>query len=543
MKLIGIVLSFWGYFFMMHRFARIRGPFVPVACLSGAGLILYWGALADVLPQTADLLLAGGLAGTACFLVFLLRGKICITRPDLFHLCFLTGAAVFAGLSLSMRLTHYDNFSHWAVIVKYLLGADRLPGADAGIVAFRDYPPGSSLLIYYVCRYAGHSRGIMLLAQNSLILACFYAVFGIVKERRRFLLYSFSGMGCAMLSYLNLTIRINNLLVDFLLPLMALASAAVSYRCREEPLKLCILQAVILGYTGIIKETGLFFAGTAGVYAFAEMIRGLACRALLIPSGSAVLSLGVLLPAAAWQIHLDTALAGFGRPVIPVAPEQYGRVAALFFRAALDPSDRAFQAVCLCAALSAGAVIYGRIRHGKWLRLTWILPAASLVTAGYYVGMLYMYLHFMPAEEALRMAGFERYACSAAVLYAGFLIMGATVDIEHSFAVDIDERGPYRAYSSPGAKRRYQYAVLVTMAVGINFLYSEYSGLQHIRSEYESSLPAQAERAVGDRWYAGAETDPHRYRIRAPDGAEQAAEWELRYIYRYFLWAEDVEAE
>lgn len=141
------------------------------------------------------------------------------------------------------------------------------------------------------------------------------------------------------------------------------------------------------------------------------------------------------------------------------------------------------------------------------------------------------------------MAGFERYACSAAVLYAGFLIMGATVDIEHSFAVDIDERGPYRAYSSPGAKRRYQYAVLVTMAVGINFLYSEYSGLQHIRSEYESSLPAQAERAVGDRWYAGAETDPHRYRIRAPDGAEQAAEGELRYIYRYFLWAEDVEAE
>lgn len=234
---------------------------------------------------------------------------------------------------------------------------------------------------------------------------------------------------------------------------------------------------------------------------------------------------------------------GSGRPVIPVAPEQYGRVAALFFRAALDPSDRAFQAVCLCAALSAGAVIYGRIRHGKWLRLTWILPAAGLVTAGYYVGMLYMYLHSMPAEEALRMAGFERYACSAAVLYAGFLIMGATVDIEHSFAVDIDERGPYRAYSSPGAKRRYQYAVLVTMAVGINFLYSEYSGLQYIRSEYESSLPAQAERAVGDRWYAGAETDPHRYRIRAPGGAEQAAEGELRYIYRYFLWVEDVEAE
>ena len=550
-----LILSFWGDLFILYRFVRIRSWFVPAVCMAGTGLILYWGVLADVLPQTADLLLACGLAGFFCFLAYSVRGKVRLSRPDLFHLCFFIGAAVFAGLSLTMRLTHYDNFSHWAVIVKYLLGADRLPGADAAIDAFRDYPPGSSLLIYYVCRYAGHSQGIMLLAQNSLILACFYAVFGIVKERRRFLLYSFLGMGCAMLSYLNLTVRINNLLVDFLLPLMALASAAASYRCREQPLKLCLVQAVLLGYTGIIKETGLFFAGAAGVYAFAEMMRGLTMpvqsltrpaqgkrrRALLIPFGSAVMLLGIMLPAAAWQVRLGTELAGYGRPVVPVRPEQYAQVAELFYRTALDPSDRAFQAVCLCAVLSAGAVIYGRIRLGKWWRLTWILPAASLAAAGYYAGMLYMYLHAMPADEALRLAGFKRYACSAAVLYAGFLIMGAAVDIEHSFAVGIDERGPCRAYSSPGAKRRYQYAVLVTMVVGINFLYSEYSGLLRIRDGYEESLPAQAEHAVGDRWYEGAETDRRPYRISVPDRESQAAEGELRYIYRYFLWAEDVE--
>ena len=42
----------------------------------------------------------------------------------------------------------------------------------------------------------------------------------------------------------------------------------------------------------------------------------------------------------------------------------------------------------------------------------------------YHVGMLYMYLYTMPAEEALRLAGFERYACSIMVLAAGRLIMG-----------------------------------------------------------------------------------------------------------------------
>src|SRR5699024_7301828 len=140
--------------------------------------------------------------------------------------------------------------------------------------------------------------------------------------------------------------------------------------------------------------------GVAGIYAFAEMVHGLMLparkrcrRALLIPFGSAVLSLGILLPSAAWRIHLDTDLAGFGRTVIPAEPEQYARVAELFLRAATDPSDRAFQAVFLCTALSVSAIIYGRIRLGKWWRLTWILPAVILVTAGYYAGMLYMYLY------------------------------------------------------------------------------------------------------------------------------------------------------
>ena len=115
----------------------------------------------------------------------------------------------------------------------------------------------------------------------------------------------------------------------------------------------------------------------------------------------------------------------------------------------------------------------------KW-RLGWILVSGIAVTVLYYAGMLYLYLFSMPAEEALRLAGFERYACSAAVLFAGSLIMGTTVDLEQSFAVDIDERGAYRAYSSPGAKRKYQWAVLGTVILGINFLYSEFNGLRSI---------------------------------------------------------------
>ena len=578
-----LFLSFPGYFFVVYRFGKVRKWFVPVVSMSGIGLVLFWGGLLNCLALTADLLLLGGVAGFAVFLVFFIRGEIHLPEGSLCGFCFVLGTMAFALLSLNLKMIHYDNFSHWALIVKYLLSADRFPGADSILIPFRDYPPGSSLFIYYVCRFAGHSQGMMILAQNSLIFACFYAVFGIVKERRRFLLYSFLGMGCAVLSYLNLTIRINNLLVDFLLPLLAMASLAVSWRYREEPERICFLQIILLGYTGIVKSTGIFFAGTAAAYALwilirterqnarkicggkseenvklhsrRKLFRDMRCRMGVILWG-ALMTAGSALPVLAWQHHLNTDLAGFegkfgqwltagaqqaaGDYGAPVGRELYGQVTEAFLKAAFDPSGRALQIIFLSLILAAGAVLYARFRMKKKWRLGWILVSGIAVTVLYYAGMLYLYLFSMPAEEALRLAGFERYACSAAVLFAGSLIMGMTVDLEQSFAVNIDERGAYRAYSSPGAKRRYQWAVLGTVILGINFLYSEFNGLRSIRAGYETSLPGQVERIAGDHWYENGETDTRKYLIVAPDENGQVSSGEVRYVCRYFLWAPDV---
>lgn len=60
---------------------------------------------------------------------------------------------------------------------------EELPGAETTMIPFRDYPPGVSLIIYYICRYAGHSQGMMLLAQNGVLFACFFALAG-PGERR-----------------------------------------------------------------------------------------------------------------------------------------------------------------------------------------------------------------------------------------------------------------------------------------------------------------------------------------------------------------------
>ncbi len=557
------VLSAWGYGFAVHRVLKIHAYFTPVFTMAGISLIVYAGGLFGALRPAAYLVLAGGLAGSAYFFCLLFRKKTGIRMPGFFGVCFGAVTLAFARLILHLKLLHYDNFSHWAAMVKYLLSANRFPGADTELVTFLDYPPGSSVFIYYVCLFLGRSQGVMLLAQTALIFACFLAVFGIVEERRRFLLYSFLAMGCAMLSYLNLTVRINNLLVDFLLPLLAMVSAACSYRCRRQIWQASLLSGVILGYLGIVKNTGLIFAA----FAFAPYLRnaffrkprgnregeegrpapkGTRWAAALLTAAAAVL------PYLLWQYHLGTALAGYEGKFsmsaaggtsgsVTVDPDLYGVIAGRFVKEALDLSGRAAQVFLLCNLAAAGAALFARLYLKRRWGLLRTLLLGDVMTVGYYAGILGLYLFSMPEEEALRLAGFERYACSIMVLFAGILFMRATVDMEHSFAVDIDEAGAYRAYLSPAAKRRYQYGVLVTFVVALNFIFSEYNGLAAVRREYGSTLPGKAEKIMGDRWYPDGTEDQRRYLVAVTDKGGQVTYGEAEYVSRYFLYAPDVD--
>ena len=108
-----LFLSFPGYFFVVYRFGKVRKWFVPVVSMSGIGLVLFWGGLLNCLALTADLLLLGGVAGFAVFLVFFIRGEIHLPEGSLCGFCFVLGTMAFALLSLNLKMIHYDNFSHW----------------------------------------------------------------------------------------------------------------------------------------------------------------------------------------------------------------------------------------------------------------------------------------------------------------------------------------------------------------------------------------------------------------------------------------------
>lgn len=540
--------SMWGWLFIVYRKGKIPILFVPVVTSVGISLFLYAGALTGMLNPSSWLVVGAGLLGFGFFIKNVAEKNVSFPAPTLFSVCFGSGILIFTVLTLGFRFEHYDNFSHWAMTVKSMLITDQLPDAGNQLVTFKNYPPGCAVFIYYVCKFLGNAQGVMLLAQNSILFSCFLAVFGIIKEKQRFLLYSFLGMGCSLLSYLNLTIRINNLLVDFLLPLLAMAAIAVVYQSRDSLWKTSLCTALILGFTCIVKNTGIVFAGFVLAYYIWNIGKKKGIAAWIKAVTVCMTVCLSLIPYAVWNLYVRCRFSGieqkfqlaFGKQEsLAVSKEQYGQITEEFVKAAFSISNRAILAFFLCNIAAVLAVLFVRIFLKKQWKLGRVLIVVDLMTIVYHIGILGLYLFSMPEEEAVRLAGFDRYACSIMVLAAGLLFMQATIDMEHSFAVRIEGNGTYRAFSSPAAKLRYQYMVLATMMIGVNFLYSEINGLLYIQSNYSQSLAGRMETLAGDRWQE--EEDQRKYLVAASDREGQVSNGEVFYVSRYFLNAPNVE--
>lgn len=81
--------------------------------------------------------------------------NISIKSFHLLDLCFLLGSLPFILLLTQEHLQHYDNFTHWAIIVKVLLTTNAFPTTANHLIEFSNYPIGTSSLIYYFARFWG----------------------------------------------------------------------------------------------------------------------------------------------------------------------------------------------------------------------------------------------------------------------------------------------------------------------------------------------------------------------------------------------------
>lgn len=550
--LMGILLVFscLGYMLFVRNTLSLQWEFIPVFVFSSIACIVFLGGLAGQLYVVSLAVMILGLLAYVGFLVRWLRqGAKLRFSFSIFQVSFIAGSLIFLLMLSQTSLTHYDNFSHWAVALKVMLSTDAFPTAASNLIDFKNYPLGVTSFLYYVCRFAGHAQSVMLIAQGLLIFSCFYAMFGIVSEKKRFLVYAFLGLGLSTLSFFNLTIRITNLLVDFLLPIYTLAIFAAVYRYRNEMKRACLVVLPLAGLLTVTKSTGIIFASIGFgflIYTWLTHWNKPVWKNVLAVVG--MLS-GALLPYFGWSWRMSTVFQGVENKFdisssglqIEKTPEQMRDIISLFVNSSTDLTTRpaigivAFELVAIAASIYAAVVL-----KKKW-NLWKALIALNIVLLLYYAGILGLYLYSMPLDEAIWLAGFERYASSIVVLFAGGLVMCAMVDIERSFHYKIGDVPDYRAFKSVQTKGYYQKGITVCTAIAVILLLSEYNGIITISKSYETTLPYKVYSVTGDRWYPNGQEDNNKYLFYASDANQQVTNYYMQYIGKYFLYASNVD--
>lgn len=545
-----LIFSFIGYMQFVRKALSIRWEFIPVFVFSSVACIVFLSGLAGQLFIGSLVLLLGGLLlyGKMVFLG-IRRGASFRISFSLFQFSFLAGTFIFLLVLFQNQLTHYDNFSHWAIVLKQMLSTNAFPTPDSNLIDFKNYPLGTSSFIYYVCRFMGHDQSVMLLAQGLLIFSCFYAMFGIVSEKKRFLLYAFLGLGLSTLSFFNLTIRITNLLVDFLLPIYALAILAVIYQYRHDIKRACIIILPLAGVLTVIKSTGIIFAAIGLIFLLYTWLkhRQKSSWKDALPVVGTICA--TLIPYFGWSWRMATVFQGVDNKFdVATSGIQSGKTAEqmheilwLFLKSSTDITTRPVIGIVIFQLVAIAASIFAYVVLKKKWNLWKALIALDVVLLLYYAGILALYLFSMPLDEAVRLAGFERYASSIVVLFAGGLVLCAAIDLERSFHYRIGEVPDYQAFKTVKTKGHYQKGIIGCMAIAATILLSEYNGIVSIAKTYDTTLPYKIHAVTGDRWYKDGQEDNSRYLFYASDRDQQVTNYYMQYVGKYFLYAPHVD--
>ncbi|MFC6465303.1 hypothetical protein ACFP65_10035 [Marinilactibacillus sp. GCM10026970] len=392
----------------------------------------------------------------------------------------------------------------------------------------------------------------MLFAQALLILSCFYAFFGIIRDRKRFLLISIMGLSFSLMTVFNISIRINNLLVDFLLPLLALAVLSILYTYRDHLFKACIVTTPIMGLLSIVKNSGLFFYAICIVclmyYVIKSFKKTKIKQNVKLFFASLVTIAFSILPYIVWNLHTKIGLQGtLSKHTLSVEnfQEVSSEKSAETIRLIID---RFFEAIFSFDSLSTrGILLFHFLMIASYL-ITFIvlkkrwnsLKVLLLLDIGvvlYYIGNLAMFIYTMPTEEALVLAGLERYLSSMVLFFIGIVTFNIIINIENSLHVQQGAKRDYKAFKNIRTKQLYQNTALICTAIGLSFLFSEINGMNSMNQDYSTSVPGRVTSLVGDQMTLNTQD---KFLVYAEDTDGQVTNFNLQYAAKYFLFSANV---
>lgn len=422
-------LLFWfsatGYLFYFVQKWNLKMEFAPACYCAFIANMLFVAGLLNIMEEVTVILLAGGYV-----LLFLImkKGLRIGKRAILIWLLYLGGLVYFAVLLRGTYLTHYDNFSHWATVIKVMLYNNRMPNFQDSVIGFQSYPLGSGLFIYYICRIAGTTDACMLWGQAIMLLSFLLCLVAFVTRKNWW-----CGLIIAAFSAHSMTaiISIRELLVDALLPLAAIAAFSIIFYYKDELDRIIVFAASWLSLVIQIKNSGLFFYAVCFCYIF------LFCRNEKVKNRKRVILIGLLplMGIFLWQKHVNLVFAAGSRAKHAMTIANYKQIFATKTTADMleilkrmlhnlfRPEGKSAQLLIMTAMLAIVFWILKKFKKGWAKEEVLHMVELWVILLLYHVGLYGMYVFSMPSNEVFltTLTGYDRYEGTGVLFTYGLL--------------------------------------------------------------------------------------------------------------------------
>lgn len=411
-RVLIFVLSILGFMAFLHQYTKLRVEFLPAVTFTGQICILFLGGILNLLPLTVGALVAVGLALFAAEVLKNREGFRDFLCPA--YIFFSVGCLYFLFLFKGQVFNSYDNFSHWALVVKQMLLTNRFPNFQDNIILFQSYPLGSSVFVYYVSKVISPvSEGCQMFAQTMLNLSMILPLFSCGKKQKVLNIFL---VLCASIFLLSYNIRPHELLVDTLLPLTGAAGFLLLEETLTKEEKFSWLAIPFAASAILIKNSGIFFwALMAGrVFLYWIFHRKTTTKSEKLSwAGLCLVPLFFLL---LWKKHVEyvfysgmTSLHSMSIQAYTAnLQEKSGEILVQIVHAFAGKVFSGRSLLYLLAILLLVSIVsfVGKQSLLPWAKTTLLLVGVYTV---YQIGNLCMYAFSMPIGEAVVMAGYERY--------------------------------------------------------------------------------------------------------------------------------------
>jgi len=232
--------------------------FLPSLTIALQVTILFFAGILNLLPEASRLIY---LAGLAAFAMSLWKYKGLRFVKDYINDGYIISLIILIIMGAGVKgklFAHYDNFSHWAMVVRHMLEVHHFPNFESSLIYFQEYPLGSSSYIYFFAGMINKSESMQMLAQTYMILAALLPLFSFVAKRSVKIDLVYIVFVNFVLTY---NIKPGDLLVDTLLPsvgICALLFAKKHCIYENDKLHFWLLSCYLIQLIQI-KNSGLFF--------------------------------------------------------------------------------------------------------------------------------------------------------------------------------------------------------------------------------------------------------------------------------------------